>query len=164
MPAETSEEIDTMSHSTDARRNHLATCRPQNQQCMKRMPRLHVRQELDQIVCAQPSKDVTVGANPTMRKIVCQCVCGLHLLGDNTFVLSAPSLTRGPPLPNLDDFKSLFDSAFTFAPGVVDAHELPLETNELPSSSQHSKSRPAMKWNHRGLRWWMPEWRIWHHC
>ena len=115
-------------------------------------------------MCIQSSKDVTVSANRTMRKIVCQCVRGLHLRDNNTFVLFAPSRTRGPPLPNLHDLKSLLDSACTFAPGVGDAHELLLETNELPSSSQHSKSRPAKKWNHRGLRRRMPEWRIWHHC
>ena len=112
----------------------------------------------------QSSKDVTVSANRTMRKIVCQCVRGLHLRDNNTFVLFAPSRTRGPPLPNLYDLKSFLDSACALAAGVVDAHELLLETNELPSSSQHSKSRPATKWNHRGLRRRMPEWRIWHHC
>ena len=111
----------------------------------------------------QSSKDVTVPANRTMRKIVCQCVRGLHLRDNNTFVLFVPSRTRGPPLPNLYDLKSFLDSACALAAGVVDAHELLLETNELPSSSQHSKSRPAAKWNHRGLRWWMPEWRTWHH-
>jgi hypothetical protein len=100
----------------------------------------------------QSSKDVTVSANRTMRKIVCQCVRGLHLRDNNTFVLFAPSRTRGPPLPNLYDLKSFLDSACALAAGVVDAHELLLETNELPSSSQHSKSRPDTKWNHRGLR------------
>ena len=68
------------------------------------------------------------------------------------------------PLPNLYDLKSVLDSACALAAGVVDAHELLLETNELPSSSQHSKSRLDTKWNHRGLRRRMPEWRIWHHC
>ena len=96
----------------------------------------------------QSSKDVTVSANRTMRKIVCQCVRGLHLRDNNTFVLFAPSRTRGPPLPNLYDLKSFLDGACALTAGVVDAHELLLETNELPSSSRHSKSRPAAKWIH----------------
>ena len=112
----------------------------------------------------QSSKDVTASANRTMRKIVCQCVRGLHLRDNNTFVLFAPSRTRGPPLPNLYDIKSFLGSACALAAGVVDAHELLLDTKELPSSSQHSKPRPDTKWKHRWLRRRMPEWRIWHHC
>ena len=143
MPAETSEEIDTMSHSTDARRNHLATCRPQNQQCMKRMPRLHVRQELDQIVCAQSSKDVTVGANPTMRKIVCQCVCGLHLR-DTTRLYSLH-----PPGPGDRRFQILTTSkVFLTARAPSRRVSLTLMSRLLrPTNCHRARSIPS-----RGLR------------